>query len=324
MSTFRLLETLDWDEPFFKRLARNDTGQAVGHQGGMVLPKPLRDFLPTLDVTATTRQSPTVDRHIRVEMFDGANFVAEGDVRYQFQTWGGTRSAESRLTDGLHPLRDRAAEGDIMIIQRRGDTLNRFRFVLVKRGTPEFVQLSQLISDRRWGPLDEDNPPVTQLLLSQTQNEIADLVKHPFELMRPQVTRVEARQSHLARSSVFRERVRQEYDSKCAVSRIDLSTPTMLKEIECAHVVPLERGGTDDIRNGITLTRTLHWAFDRGLFGVLPERVIYIPRLVMQMPENSFLGQFENKPITEASNEALRVHADAFQWHLQTLVSQWE
>ena len=145
MSITQLLDGPDWDAPFFKELARNDTGQAVGHQGGMVLPKPLRSFMPTLSEAATSSQVPTVDRPIRTEMFEGTKYVTEGDVRYQFQTWGGTRPAESRLTDGLRPLRNRAAAGDLMVIQRRADTFDRFRFILIRQGTSEFIELSKLV-----------------------------------------------------------------------------------------------------------------------------------------------------------------------------------
>ena len=37
-----------WDFPFFKKLAANDTGSSPGHQAGMVIPKELRIFFPSL------------------------------------------------------------------------------------------------------------------------------------------------------------------------------------------------------------------------------------------------------------------------------------
>jgi putative restriction endonuclease len=109
----------------------------------------------------------------------------------------------------------------------------------------------------------------------------------------------------------------------CAVSGIAIATPTQLQEVEAARVVPLSEGGAEDVRNGLSLTQTLHWAFDRGLFGVLPERTIFIPRKVRQMTENAFLLQFEGKPISEATTSGLRVHPDAFRWHIEHLVNQW-
>jgi len=313
-----------WDAPFFKRLAHNDTGQAAGHQGGMVLPKDLRHFLPSLDEAATSRVVPTTDRYLRAEMFIGTAQLIESVVRYQFQTWGGTRSAESRITDGFAPLRNRAVEDDLILFQRRADAVDRFRMILVKQGTPEFEEVNKWVNGRCWGALFVADIPVTQNQLTQARTEIAKLADQPFTLMKPEVARVETRQTKIARSSAFSLGVRSEYMRRCAISGIDVATPSLLFEVESAHVVPLSEGGTDDIRNGLALSQTVHWAFDRGLIGVLPDRTIYIPRLVKRMTENAFLKQFEKKPIAEAKSASLKLHADAFSWHFDHKVRQWD
>ena len=36
-------------------------------------------------------------------------------------------------------------------------------------------------------------------------------------------------------------------------------------EADAAHIRPVEHDGPDTIRNGIALTRSVHWAFDRGM-----------------------------------------------------------
>lgn len=324
MSIKEFLANPEWDAPFFKRLAHNDTGRAAGHQGGMVLPKDLREFLPTLDEAVTSTLAPTTDRYLRAEMFVGETHLTDGAVRYQLQTWGGTRRAESRITDGFAPLRNLASAGDLLLFQRRADALDRFRLILVKRDRPEFVEVSRLVIGRSWGALYLAEAPVRQQQLSQAGIEIVNLAQEAFQVVNPQVQRVETRQIRIARSSVFRERVRREYDCKCSVSEILIATPTMLHEVESAHVVPVSEGGSEDIRNGFTLTQTLHWAFDKGLFGIRPNRTIHIPLQVRQMPENAFLKQFENKAIAEAQSEMLRVHPDAFQWHFENRVNLWE
>lgn len=324
MSMREFLANPEWDAPFFKRLAHNDTGQAAGHQAGMVLPKDLRNYLPSLDEAATSQQAPTTDRYLQAEMFVGAIHLTDRLVRYQFQTWGGTRSAESRITDGFQPVRDQAREGDLILFQRRADALDRFRLILVKQVTSEFAEVSRSVNDRRWGPLYLIEPPVTQSQLTSARIELASLAQQDFQVVRSAIPRVESRQSRIARCSVFRERVRREYERKCAVSGIIIATPTLMHEVESAHVVPVGEGGSDDIRNGFTLTQTIHWAFDRGLFGVLPTRKIYIPRQVKRMSENAFLNQFENRQIAEAATQALRVHSDAFRWHFEHKVRPWD
>ena len=96
------LKDPDWDFPIFKKLAKNDTSQATGHQAGMVLPKVLRKYFPLLDEGETSAENPTSDRDLKTEMFVDTDFKTSASLRYQIQTWGGTRTSESRITDGLN------------------------------------------------------------------------------------------------------------------------------------------------------------------------------------------------------------------------------
>lgn len=224
----------------------------------------------------------------------------------------------------MRPLRDRAGAGDILLFQRRADAADRFRLILVRQGTPEFGEIARLIGTRRWGVLYAANPPVTQTQLSQARDELAGLAQQPFALVRPRIERVETRQRRIARDTAFRVMVRWQYARRCALSGIGVATPSQECEVESAHVVPLEAGGTDDIRNGLALAQTVHWAFDRGLIGVRPDRTVYVPRVVRGMPEDAFLLQFEGRPLTEARDAHLRVHPDALAWHFENRVRRWD
>ncbi len=320
----QFLDCPDWDAPFFKKLAHNDTGAAAGNQAGMVLPKDLRMFLPNLDEAATSSIAPTTDRYLRTELFVEMGHVSDRRVRYQFQTWGGTRSPESRLTDGFQPLRNCASANDLVIFQRRLDVFDMFRLILVRQGTTEFAEVANDVGGRRWGTLFLDNEPVGHREFALAVEEIAELSQGVFQTVRPIVTRVETRQNRIARCSVFRARVGVEYERACAVSGIKIVSPSRHYEVESAHIVPVSKGGTEDVRNGFSLSQSLHWAFDKGLFGVRRDRTVYIPRQVRSMEANNYLRQFENRIITEARTASLRVHSDAFDWHFQNLVRQWD
>ena len=80
------LDQPDWDKPFFKRLASNDTAAAPGHQGGLVIPKDLRRFFPGL-LGRISASTPTLDRRILADLYDGALFLARVNTRYQYQSW---------------------------------------------------------------------------------------------------------------------------------------------------------------------------------------------------------------------------------------------
>lgn len=318
------LSSEEWDTPFFKRLAHNDTARASGHQAGIVVPIELRKFFPILDEKRTSARSPTIDRNLRAEMYLSSKQIGHAIVRYQFQTWGGTRSPESRITGSLLPITRRATAGDLLLFQRSADTLDHFRLILIRKTARDFSAVDAVTDGRRWGPLFAEDRPVTQVELEQASKELETLADEPFELVKRTVVRTETRQSRIARSSVFPAYVRREYKWRCCISGIYIATPTSVYEVEAAHVVPVSEGGTDDIRNGLSMTKTLHWAFDQGLFGIGADRKIYLPRRVKSMRDNTFLKEFEGKIITEAATTKLRVHQDALRWHAQNRVNRWE
>lgn len=137
MALICLVPSADWDKPIFKVLANNDTGAAAGHQGGIVIPKDLRSFFPGLSTANTSMLVPTTDRRLTAELFAENRHLGTVSTRYQYQTWGGTRTPESRLTDQLGALRNLATGGDILIIQRNIDRLDRYRLTLVRKSSSD-------------------------------------------------------------------------------------------------------------------------------------------------------------------------------------------
>src|SRR5580704_14499999 len=110
-------EIEQFDRPLFKKLASNDTGAAPGHQGGVLIPKDLDKYFPQL-FTHVTQLSPTVDEYITAALFIGNSLQQIVQSRYQYQTWGGTRRPERRLTSNLGAIRHVANAGDYLLIER--------------------------------------------------------------------------------------------------------------------------------------------------------------------------------------------------------------
>ncbi|OSQ50641.1 HNH endonuclease [Marivita geojedonensis] len=70
------------------------------------------------------------------------------------------------------------------------------------------------------------------------------------------------------RDVAFRRKVRDAYDFRCAISGLQLRNGGGRPEVQAAHIRPVERGGSDAVRNGLALSGTIHWMFDRGLISV--------------------------------------------------------
>ena len=70
------------------------------------------------------------------------------------------------------------------------------------------------------------------------------------------------------RDVAFRRKVREAYGYRCAISGLMLRNGGGRPEVQAAHIRPVEHSGSDSVRNGLALSGTLHWMFDRGLISV--------------------------------------------------------
>lgn len=74
--------------------------------------------------------------------------------------------------------------------------------------------------------------------------------------------------SRILRDRTFSKLVGEAYAWKCAMTGISLIAADSSHEIECAHIKPVKDSGPDSINNGIALSRTIHWMFDKGLISI--------------------------------------------------------
>lgn len=92
--------------------------------------------------------------------------------------------------------------------------------------------------------------------------------------------RVQALTNRVVRDRVFRRVVLRAYGERCAVTGLKLINGGGRAEVDAAHIRPVERNGPDIINNGLALSGTAHWMFDRGLIGVSDELEIMVSRHV--------------------------------------------
>ena len=84
--------------------------------------------------------------------------------------------------------------------------------------------------------------------------------------------------SRIVRDRIFRRVVLRAYDERCAITGLKLINGSGRAEVAAAHIRPVEASGPDIISNGIALSGTAHWMFDRGLIGVADDLEILISR----------------------------------------------
>jgi putative restriction endonuclease len=70
------------------------------------------------------------------------------------------------------------------------------------------------------------------------------------------------------RDASFRRRVCQAYEDTCAVTGLRIINGGGKAEVQAAHLKPVAEGGPDIVQNGVALSGTIHWLFDRHLISI--------------------------------------------------------
>lgn len=92
------------------------------------------------------------------------------------------------------------------------------------------------------------------------------------------------------RDTAFRRGVRRAYGNCCALTGLQLINGGGRPEVQAAHIMPVAADGPDSVRNGLALSGTLHWLFDRGLIAVAEDRRILLARDAVPEPVRGLLN----------------------------------
>jgi putative restriction endonuclease len=104
------------------------------------------------------------------------------------------------------------------------------------------------------------------------------------------------------------------YDERCAVTGLKLINGGGRAEVEAAHIRPVEANGPDIVSNGLALSGTAHWMFDRGLIGLDNDMRIIVSRQAND-PDSIRSVINASGRILEPQREADRPHPQFVLWH---------
>lgn len=126
--------------------------------------------------------------------------------------------------------------------------------------------------------------------------------------------RVSSLTSRIVRDRVFRRVVLRAYDERCAVTGLKLINGSGRAEAAAAHIRPVEASGPDIVSNGIALSGTAHWMFDRGLISLADDLEVLVSR---QVNDPNGIRALINKSgrAMEPRRTSDRPHPHFLQWH---------
>jgi putative restriction endonuclease len=114
--------------------------------------------------------------------------------------------------------------------------------------------------------------------------------------------------AEVGRNARFRIEVVAAYDYACALTGHRLLTIDAGSIVDAAHIHPFSDSRNNDVRNGLALTKNMHWAFDEGLWSIdHDQRVIVASRA---FEENCPDG----KALMGYAGEQLRLPRDRESW----------
>ncbi|TPJ39029.1 restriction endonuclease [Mesorhizobium sp. B2-5-4] len=127
--------------------------------------------------------------------------------------------------------------------------------------------------------------------------------------------------SRIVRDGIFRRIVLRAYDERCAITGLKLINGGGRAEVAAAHIRPVEKKGPDIVNNGLALSGTAHWMFDRGLISLSDDLEILISRQVNDL--ESVRG-FVNKTrrALPPRRPLERPHPHFLQWHREHCFKQ--
>ena len=130
----------------------------------------------------------------------------------------------------------------------------------------------------------------------------------PFE--RPMV---EMMVSRPFRERSFMHNVRAAYSNRCAITGLRLINGGGRPEVQAAHIQPVASKGPDSVRNGLALSGTVHWMFDRGLVSIGDDYKILVAE--NHVPEDAVRLLNKNGVIHLPKDQTLYPNAHYLKFH---------
>jgi len=156
---------------------------------------------------------------------------------------------------------------------------------------------------------EPEMPRVGQL--EPVASMLGETGQEPFE---GPVDRATILVSRKFRDARFRRAVLHVYEGRCALTGMRLVNGGGRLETEAAHIMSVGDGGPDRETNGIALSGTVHWMFDRGLISLSDDGEILLSRKINDI-EGVEKIIYPDRHARLPASAAHRPHSRYLQWH---------
>jgi putative restriction endonuclease len=88
-------------------------------------------------------------------------------------------------------------------------------------------------------------------------------------------------------------------------------------EVQAAHIRPVAASGSDSVRNGLALSATVHWMFDRGLISVDEDHSIFVAK--DKLPDTALRLINEERQLILPERFDARPHRNGLKYHREAV-----
>lgn len=144
-------------------------------------------------------------------------------------------------------------------------------------------------------------------------NYVSDFGQPEYIVPTPRLT-LQTLQNRKVRDRVFRRQVIKAYNKTCAFTGLNFVNGGGRAEVEAAHIRPVAHDGPDVVSNGLALSGTIHWMFDRGYLSISDDHDILVSRHLNNIDEIDRLLVTDRKAIMPV-RESDWPHPAYMEWH---------
>ena len=164
-------------------------------------------------------------------------------------------------------------------------------------------EFAEITLDGLKGTLALDNAIRLELDAAHVDRETLELIKAPEQERQRRI--VQMLVNRKIREASFRKNVVDAYDNTCAVTRLKIINGGGKAEAQAAHIWSVGGGGPDVVQNGIALSATVHWLFDRHLISLTDDYGLLVSH--NRVPS-------ELRPLFQNQLQRIRLPKDRAQW----------
>jgi putative restriction endonuclease len=143
--------------------------------------------------------------------------------------------------------------------------------------------------------VDQQSPALGEEPAFFTRPVVEQIVRRPF------------------REAAFATRVKDAYENTCAMTDLKIINGGGRAEVQAAHIRPVAHDGPDSIRNGLALSGTVHWMFDRGLISVDDDWSILIAK--DRLPDTVTRLLRDGRRLRPPTRPSLHPHVQFLRYH---------